>query len=356
MAVGHEPPDHQVVPIRGLANERSLVDVVQKHLRAEVHVGADRGHDRREDAAHRQPQQPGRQVVAEQHAVGELLVDGAVAQARPSHCGAERGQRDQWRASGTGSPASRRTSSRPRAALRHDRMRWPSIAPDIGAASPPYPTAVPIVHAITPRTPRSSWCIGGCQLTTPSPNAPTSAWCRPAGPPKSELHGPDERQRRPDDHERLEEIGDHDADVAGQQHVEKDDRNDDGEGGPEIPAEHGLGDLVHAEESGAGPGDDGDERAPQRHPRANRDGGRAAEAKLVELRRGHEREPPPEHGEQHAADHQGQTKAAEIPPADEGAGDHGHAAIGGRDVRVQTGRGIGAVRSASRACLRPARK
>ena len=267
------PADHQVVAIRRLLDERSLVDVVQEHLRAEVHVGADGRHDRREDAAHGQSQQSGRQIVTEQHAVGELFVDAAVAQARPSHGRAERRQRDEGEHEkqdhlrpdvhlrGFASVA-RREDALP---LHRTRHRRGVAAVSHGRSDRPRDDAE---HAeelmVHRRMPADDALTERAHERVVQTN----------GSSKVRQNGPHQRQRRTDNHERLEEIRDHDADVPGQQNVEQDDGDDDGEGCPEIPAQHRLGDFVHSEQSGAGPGDDRDERAAQRHPRSNRDGRR----------------------------------------------------------------------------------
>ena len=46
------PADEQVVAVRGVADQRPAVDVVEKHLGAEVHVGAYRRHDGGQDGSH----------------------------------------------------------------------------------------------------------------------------------------------------------------------------------------------------------------------------------------------------------------------------------------------------------------
>ena len=65
-------------------------------------------------------------------------------------------------------------------------MRWPSIAPPIGATSPPYPIPVPMAQAMIATSPSSAWCSGGkLRSTSPpvcGPRLFTTACISPDGP------------------------------------------------------------------------------------------------------------------------------------------------------------------------------
>ena len=122
--------------LRGLRNYPAVVEIAHHDLAAEIQVVADRRHDARQQAGDRQPEQAVRQHFLHQQAVGKFAV---VAVARSS------GQISG--AATHGSETSKTnvnivtavttyivTASR---GVRVERIRCPSTAPPIGAASPP---------------------------------------------------------------------------------------------------------------------------------------------------------------------------------------------------------------------------
>ena len=158
--------------------------------------------------------------------------------------------------------------------------------------------------------------------------------CRPAevGPNQAHQH------QRGRDHDRgLDQIRHHHAHIAGEHHIDQDDRNDQQKGLKARPAQERLGHFRQPQKPCSGPSYHCDKGTAQRDPSAHRRRSRTAKAELVKFRRGKNFQPPPARGEEQPTDHQRQPEAAQIPPADKGPGDDRHAAIRRCDVGVHAG-------------------